>query len=152
VEVTAVQIAFVAVLFTAGMALAGLFKLINTAAESIRKEMLAEMDKRDASNSKARHDGMNRVATDMLKLEGQIGTLQRETVRREDLQQIETRLTQAIARLDNKMDLVTDKLSGFVALEKQVNLLDARLGRTLSRLEVLPPAPGRRSKDEDAPA
>jgi hypothetical protein len=141
-ELNAVQIGFVALLFTAGAALAALFRLVSTAVESLRKETLAELDRRDALNSKARHDGNGRIAADMLKLEAAVATLQRETVRREDLQQIENRLAQQIARLDGKMDLVGDKLSGFVVLEKQVQQMDARLGQALRRLEIVP-APSR---------
>lgn len=141
-ELNAVQIGFIALLFTAGAALAALFRLVNTAVEGLRKETIQEMDRRDLLNSKARHEGNNRTAQDMLKLEASVATLQRETVRREDLQAIEARLTQQIARLDGKMDLVTDKLSGFIALEKQVQQMDARLGQALRRLEIVP-APSR---------
>jgi hypothetical protein len=135
VELTAVQIAFVMAIFTAGTALAALFRLVNTSAESVRKEMIAEMDRRDAVNAKARHDGNARIATDMLKIDAAVETLKRETVRREDMQAIEARLTQAIARLDGKMDLVTDRLSNFGALEKQVAGMERRLDAALRRLE-----------------
>lgn len=137
-ELTTVQLAFVALLFTAGAALAALFRLVNTASESVRKELLTELDRRDAMNSKARHDGNNRITTDMLKLEANLSTLQREAVRREDLQAIEARLAQAIARLDGKMDLVTDKLANFAALERQVQSMDQRLGHAIRRLELIP--------------
>ena len=135
-EVSSAQIAGIALLFTAGAALFALFRLVQNTSEAVRKEVLAEVDKQAALASKSRHDTNANNATTILKMDVEIERLKRETVRREDMAAIESRLTAAVAKIESKVDHITDKLSGFKMLEKQVENIDARLETAIRRLEA----------------
>jgi hypothetical protein len=133
VQITGVQISLLAVMFTAGAALWALYRLVTTGAESVRKELLAEIDKQAALAAKSIHDKANAATAITVKIEAELERLKRETVRREDMAAIENRLTAMFAKIETKVDAVGEKLAGFAALEKQVLALDTRLENALRR-------------------
>lgn len=149
-EFSSVQLAFIAVLFTAGGALWALFRLVTSSADQVRRDgevainslrdqLKAEIDKEAALASKSRHDVANFIQVQLTKLDGEIERLKRETVRREDMQAIEGRLTTAMAKMESKVDTLGERLGAFSMLEKQVQQLDRRLDALLSRLELRNP-------------
>lgn len=133
-EITPVQIAAVLCLFTAGGALWALFKLIQNTTDAVRKELMAGLDKQEAVNSKTRHDEKAGVTAMILKLEVEVDRLKRETVRREDMAAIETRLTAAVVKIEGKVDTMVEKLSSLKSVERQVENLDARLQLVVPRM------------------
>lgn len=147
-EVTSVQIAAIMLLFTAGGAMFALFRLVTNTAEAVRKELMAELDKHDAVATKSRHDEKGNTTTVIMRLEGEVDRLKRETVRREDMTAIETRLTAAVVKIESKVDQITDKLAGFRILERQVESIDARLQLAVDRF--LPGTPPPPAKDRPA--
>lgn len=141
---TSIQFAFVGQLIAMGMVLWGLWKSVAAAGDKqapaislLRGEILAKIDAEVALASKTRHDMANSLQVQLAKIEVEIDRLKRETVRRDELASIEARLTAMFSRVDNKMDLLNDKLVPLLALEKQVQSMDNRLGEALRRIEAV---------------
>lgn len=134
-EITSVQIAAIGLVLTAVVSLWSLFKLVTSSAESVRKELLAEIDKTDALASKGRHELANLMQVQLTKMETELDRLRRETVRREDMAAIEGRLTSMFTKIETKVDVITERLAQFPALEKQVQSIDSRLDGAIRRLE-----------------
>lgn len=144
-EITTPLIAFMALLFTAGAALAALFRLVSTSTGAIRTELMAEIaatratigtvraelvgeiEKQAALASKSRHDMSNLMQLNMNRIEVDVERLKREAVRREDMNAIENRLTAMLTKMEGKVDLIAEKVGAFAVLEKQVHSIDTRL-------------------------
>lgn len=135
-EITSVQIAFIGLLITAGGTLWALFRLVTTSADSVRREMMAEIEKSATAAAKGKHDLANQMQLSFGKMESEIDRLKRETVRREDMAAIENRLGAMFTKIETKVDNITDKLAGFTILEKQVQSIDKRLDDAIRRLET----------------
>lgn len=144
-EVTSIQITSLALVITAVGGLWGLFKVITsgteaarlaglTAVESLRKEMQAEIEKIEAVTSKNVHDKANAAAVLIGKLEVDLDRLKRETVRREDMAAIESRLVAMFTKIETKFDGVADKLAMLGPLEKQLQNLDSRVDGLIRRI------------------
>lgn len=149
VEITSPLIAFLALLFTAGAALAALFRLVNTTTQSVRTELVAEIaasratigtvraeligeiEKQAALASKSRHDQANLIQLNMNRIEVDVERLKREAVRREDMSAIENRLTAMLTKMEGKVDIIAEKVGAFTVLEKQVQQIDSRLSSIL---------------------
>ena len=152
-DISSVQLAFIALLITAGSVQWALFRMVTAAGEKLspvleatKRELENEISKQAlvAANALQEHRALSSAAIAKLeantaaalsKLDTDIERLKREAVRREDMSAIESRLTAMLVKMENKVDQITDKLMGFSLLEKQVQTIDLRLSDNIRRTE-----------------
>lgn len=137
-EITTIQFTALGAIIAVIAGLWGVFKVLTSGTDaakqvaregddSLRKEMLSEMGKVEAVLSKSVHDKNNAIQSMFTRLDTDVDRLKRETVRREEMAAIESRLTAASAKIEGKLDAMLEKLVVLGPLEKQVAALENRL-------------------------
>lgn len=134
-EITAVHIAAIAVLFTAGATLFGAFKWINATVEAAKKEALLTIDRSAEPEAKLRHSLANTMQTVVSELRRDLELVKRETVRREEMTAMEARLVARSDKIEVKLDHVSERLAELVSITGLVRANADRLERILSRHE-----------------
>lgn len=124
------------------LAIIGGFRYITAQVESIRREITAVeknaqlfAEKAAETESKQRHNANNAVQVFIAKIESDIRTLQRETVRQEQMDALENRLSNALAKIEIKVDKLAETAAEIVAIRTQLVTVNNRLERISDRLD-----------------
>ncbi len=136
-------ISMASVALAALMALFGGFRYVTAQVEGLRREIVSAeekarllIDKAQESEAKQRHASNNNIATLMAKMEGDIRTLQRETVRHEQMNSLEARMQASLAKIEAKVDKLAETAGEIVAIKQQLGQVNHRLERLLERMET----------------
>ena len=135
-EITAVHIAVVTVLITAGATVFGAFKWINTIVEAAKKEALLTIDRSAEAEGKLRHSLANTMQTVVTELRRDLELVKREGVRREEMTAMEARLVARSDKIEVKLDHVSERLAEIATLSSVVRANADRLERLLCRHEA----------------
>ena len=135
-------ISMASVALAALMALFGGFRYVTAQVEGLRREILSSeekarllIDKASESEAKQRHAANNNIATVTAKIESDIRTLQRETVRHEQMNALEQRITVNLAKIEGKVDKLAETAGEIVAIKQQLGQVTGRLDKLLDRIE-----------------
>lgn len=93
--------------------------------------------------SKARHDLANLVARETARLEAQLRQQDRDMARKEEMQAVERRVSENLARVEAKLDRLADGLSKMAAFDGNVRALTEKLSWLSDRIEALEVRPKR---------
>lgn len=124
------------------LAIVGGFRYVTAQVDSLRREIAAVeknaqlfAEKAAETESKQRHSANNATQVFIAKIEGDIRTLQRETVRQEQMDALETRLSSALAKIEVKVDKLAETAAEIVAIRTHLVSVNSRLERISDRLD-----------------
>jgi hypothetical protein len=143
-ELNSTFIGAAAFLLTAGIAVVGAVKWINTLAEAIRKECLQAtstartelvliLEKATESEAKQRHALANQTTGVTIELRRDVEEIKKDTVRRVEMTQMEQRLVGRVDSLERKMDHQGEKLSELTSVSRANNDMLSRLVTQLDK-------------------
>lgn len=117
-----------------GMAIA-IYRSIGTGDENVRKELYEKITDVEDGIERARSTERGGFQAMLSRLENDLERLKRETVRREELQQLETRLTQQVGKIEAQIGRIGDRLSALAVLEATSKQNADRLDRLVALME-----------------
>lgn len=109
---------------------------IMTQARSTRDAWQAADRALAEGEAKARHTLSSTLQTAVSKLEGEIDRLKREAYRREEAQQLETRLGTSLSRLEAKLDRHGEQMAQLVVLDASVKHCTEQMAQLTTRLNA----------------
>lgn len=122
-NVVSIVVALVAIL---GFAFT-IFRASSGQLNSLRKEIVALVDKVEAVESRARHDLANNVASQLAGISARVGSLEKETVRRDEIGHSQ-------ARIEAKIEKQGEAIARLGIVEERMAALSSQLSEVLKRL------------------
>lgn len=136
-------ISMASVALAALMALFGGFRYVTAQVEGLRREIVSAeekarllIDKAIEHESKQRHASNNNVQIITSKIENEIRQIQRETVRHEQMDALEARVTNALSKIEAKVDRLAETAGEIAAIKQNLAQVTVRLDKLLDRLET----------------
>lgn len=124
------------------LALLGAFRYVTAMAESLRREIAAAKEearliaeKGDEAEARQRHSMANNMQTITTKMEGEVRALARESVRQEQLNALEGRIGQALAKIEGKLDRVAESNAEVGAIKVTLSALVVQVERLDKKLD-----------------
>lgn len=124
------------------VAFLGAFRYITAQSEALRREIAAVektaqlmADKASEAEARQRHTANNNIQVLIGKLEADIRTLQRETVRQEQMDALESRLQGVLNKIEIKVDKLAETANEIVAIRTTLSIVNGRLERISDRLD-----------------
>ena len=124
------------------IAILGGFRYVTAQIESVRREITAVektaqlfAEKVAETEAKQRHTAANSAQMYLAKLEGELRTLQREAVRQEQMDALEQRLSNALTKIEVKVDKLAETASEITAIKTVLTVVNSRLERISDRLD-----------------
>lgn len=124
------------------IALLGGFRYITAMAEALRREITAVKEsallmaeKAGEAEARQRHQANNNMQGIIAKLESDLRTVQREGVRQEQMNALETRIQGALTKIETKVDKLTEATAEISNLRTTLQSLNNRLERISDRLD-----------------
>lgn len=123
-------------------AIAGVFRFISTQVDSLRREILSVqqngqllVEKATESESRQRHSLANVIQVAQTKMELEIRSIQKETVRHEQMDALEIRLNTSLAKIEAKLEKLTEATAELISIRTQLGSVNSRLERISDRLD-----------------
>ncbi len=138
-ELATVLIALAMCLLTLIGGVIAVSKYINSEVSRVRELGIAECKAVSEGMSKQLHTFNNANTAALGKLELALQTLDRSTVRREEITGLEQRITNALSKMETKMDTMTDKVASIPTISANMQTLqkhvDERVDQLVDRLD-----------------
>ena len=101
----------------------------NVKADNLETKLMLQMDKRDADNSRNRHDMRNDLQAPLGKIDLRIERLERDSAQKAELDALEKRFSSIISELKISIESVKDNLKPLPVIERDLKAIFQRLDR-----------------------
>jgi cell division protein FtsX len=125
----------ISVAITLLLTLFGAFRFVTAMADTLRKEIDAAKEnsrliaeKGDEAEARHRHAMANQLQQLVGKMDADIRQLQRETVRQEQLNSLESRIGNSLGKIEAKVDKFSEMAAELHGVKAMLARLDRRLG------------------------
>lgn len=136
-------ISMASVALAALVALFGGFRFVTAQVESLRREIASAeekarllVEKAAESESKQRHTLANTVQSTLASIQLEMRALQREAVRHEQMEALESRLNASLTKIETKVDRLAETAGKIVMLEQALSTLTGRIEKVADKLEA----------------
>ena len=109
-------------------------KTLALAIDNAKIENALRIEKLEASESGKRHDERSAFQASVLKIENELNRLQRETVRKEELASLEIRMNNMLAKIESKLDAITDRMADWKVIEAKLKGLTDQFDKIVTKL------------------
>lgn len=103
--------------------------------DAAKKEAALLVEKAAESEAKQRHSSSNAIQVFLGKLESDLRTLQREAVRHEQMQALESRLNGGLNKIEMKVDRMAEGMTEIVAIRTKLDAVLVAMSRVSDRFD-----------------